>query len=545
MNTYFRNRKPTTDPASRDDFAKDHSSPRCGRFTADSTPTPGAPRPLLQGPPPVFSTPIALSSNPLNFSQTLQPPAFSVSFDASGPSHDSPATPVTSTTDDSDQPAEHLRDLYYHLTPGATAALGDVSHRSPVLGRTLDPLTTHLDISDTHTPVVTQPRAVDQPQKLPALPDPVEQPVGDIAAQDQQAAQLPQGAQPAQNGPPAQVGPPPPALQPNNGGQHPALNNQRAPGKRRTMPFINLTPPTFSGATSENAEKFKKDFESYCAIEDVTGDKQRELFRMLLKGLAANWYSTLDKDTIKDQAKVIEKFEANYITAKNPWVKLQKLSARRLLATEPVEDYIKDVLALCPESDPTAKMNHLMQGLDPADRATLMCQTPRDLDDFCHKLILLRASHAVRNQSTVNSIDNTVNSMENSTQVAAINNTLARIEERLQRPILSDSTFPERRARSQSPPSFRPRRQPLPSRSPTRFYQPSRTTPFTGRCFRCNRTGHMASDCRSRPQYQERYPNNNNFNRSRFPVNRGRSLPNLNRSPFNPRNNSQNRRLNN
>ena len=301
------------------------------------------------------------------------------------------------------------------------------------------------------------------------------------------------------------------------------------------MPSLGIPPPTFSGTPTENAEAFKQDFESYCVVNNIKADRKFDVFKLLLKGLALNWFQNL-KDTEKpDYATAITHFDTAYINTKHPWVKLQKLNARKLLPTESVDDYIRDVLALCPEEDSTSKMNHLLNGLDVNDRATLMCQNPSDLNDLVHKLVLLRASNQVRSQSAVNSI-------EEATNIASISNTLARIEERLQRPLMTDNNSYDRRGRSQSPPAFRPQRQPYPSRSPSRQFYQQQPRPFTGRCFRCNRTGHTANTCRTPPPAANGPPNG--YRQSRFPANRGRQFqPPGNRFP--PRNRSPGRRLNN
>ena len=305
------------------------------------------------------------------------------------------------------------------------------------------------------------------------------------------------------------------------------------------MPSLGLTPPTFSGAPSENADRFQREFESYCIVNNIKADRQLDLFKLLLKGLAQDWLQSLKDDKKKDYATIKTEFNTQYIEPKHPWVNLQKLNARRLQPTESVEDYIKDILALCPDGDSTSKMNHLLTGLDPEDRATLMCQNPTTLDDLVHKMVLLRASHQVRNQSQA-----TVNAIDNATQVAAINNTLARIEERLQCPLLTDDRAFDRRGRSQSPPSFRPRRNSLPSRSPVRYPPPQQSRSFSGRCYRCNRVGHMANNCRSSSAPPQR--SMNNFQRSNYSANRGRGSFgfNNNNNRFSSNNRSYNRRLN-
>lgn len=65
----------------------------------------------------------------------------------------------------------------------------------------------------------------------------------------------------------------------------------------QSVPLSNkITVEPFSGYAHENGQRFLSEFESYCTLQNLTGDKARitAAFHLHLKGPAQVWYNTLD-----------------------------------------------------------------------------------------------------------------------------------------------------------------------------------------------------------------------------------------------------------
>jgi len=61
-----------------------------------------------------------------------------------------------------------------------------------------------------------------------------------------------------------------------------------------------VSPPLFSGDTTEDPAVWLRRFTNYCTYKNFTDAKTRNLFRLILTGSAADWFETVvfDEDCI-------------------------------------------------------------------------------------------------------------------------------------------------------------------------------------------------------------------------------------------------------
>ena len=109
--------------------------------------------------------------------------------------------------------------------------------------------------------------------------------------------------------------------------------------------FINVSPPSFAGRSTDDAFAFVKSFERYIEWKNVTtDDRKRTLFAVLLQDSAAAWYDTIGASEKSSYDNLRSAFNRRYLSTDA----VQHRSARDLFTkkqadAESVDDFVASV----------------------------------------------------------------------------------------------------------------------------------------------------------------------------------------------------------
>jgi Retrotransposon gag protein len=133
--------------------------------------------------------------------------------------------------------------------------------------------------------------------------------------------------------------------------------------------------PSFSGQTSEDAERFLKNIKNITKARDDSVDPQMlEIVRGKLTQSAGVWFDDHESQFTK-WSDFVEAFRNRYFSTTMISTKFEKLKQRKQQYNESVISYYDDVVTLCREIDSrmpdTVIIQHLMTGINPEFRREL------------------------------------------------------------------------------------------------------------------------------------------------------------------------------
>jgi len=128
-----------------------------------------------------------------------------------------------------------------------------------------------------------------------------------------------------------------------------------------------LVPPTFSGASSIDADAWFRRFLNYAEFRRLEGDDRLPLFRLLLVDAAADWVHGLPEETANSFDEVAELFHERFVSnVASKTANVAALWSRRQRDEEPAEDFInatKRLAAKIPIRDEVLVCHAAIQGL--------------------------------------------------------------------------------------------------------------------------------------------------------------------------------------
>lgn len=153
--------------------------------------------------------------------------------------------------------------------------------------------------------------------------------------------------------------------------------------------------PRFTG--KENPNYFILSFR--LATEGLEDAQRHAVFRQSMQGAAYSWYCgmRLSDETTGIEAS-IEDWEARLKAAfgKTQGATLDELEGRKQTESEAPADYVRDILRLCSEVDPSMseamRVRHLQRGLLTKYQREMMLMDPADTTAFQAKLVKLASS---------------------------------------------------------------------------------------------------------------------------------------------------------
>ena len=245
--------------------------------------------------------------------------------------------------------------------------------------------------------------------------------------------------------------------------------------------------PKYNGR--ENPMYFILSFQ--LATERLPESQKMNLFRAALTGAAHIWFCGRKLKDDMDGEEVTcaqweQRLQANF--AKTEDAAQDELEARHQTESESIADYVRDVLRLCNEVDPTMsekkRLRHLQKGLLEKYQHDMLVMDPKDTASFQEKLFKL-STHRPSSAREAPTSDRAL--------LSSLIASLAAQRPAQESPALAaasaaapttDAALAEilKALRGLKGQSRGPRRR-----------------QFDGRCFRCNKPGHVVRDCKQPP----------------------------------------------
>ena len=250
----------------------------------------------------------------------------------------------------------------------------------------------------------------------------------------------------------------------------------------------NLEPNPFYGSAAEDAGDFLARFELYSELNNLAADKKLLTFFLLCRGLAKVWLDGLaDADKQTYQA-LRARFREKFVDNQQRWLKTQELDARVQSDGESAETYISDVLLKGSRLHLTPRelRQCLIRGLKPELKSYVISHNPETLEQVIERINLGEAVGKISHKKE------SVNSLDSDRLAAVLTAAVNQIDSKLdawKRERDGTGTTAIRGANYQSG-----RPQPVQEdrgQHMTGSYKPTGVV-----CWNCQRTGHMARDCR-------------------------------------------------
>ena len=242
-----------------------------------------------------------------------------------------------------------------------------------------------------------------------------------------------------------------------------------------------LMPDYFYGYSTEDPRQFADKFEIYVHLQNIPADRQLDAVRMLLKGPAEVWWSSLADADKANWAAFRVAFLNAFAGDGEQWMLEQQLEDRKQGKDELVEFYINDVIKLAKRlnKDDNDIRQVLIRGLQPGIKSYVIGQNPQGLAQTVEKIKL---GETALNMSKTS--ETTLGSISLSTLIEGIRNVLQNEEENTKSGVASCSAGPGDEGTDVS------------KRHLQRHRDTNYMTQRRPRCFFCNRPGHFKRDCR-------------------------------------------------
>ena len=253
----------------------------------------------------------------------------------------------------------------------------------------------------------------------------------------------------------------------------------------RESKSLTLTHPVkFSGLAEENSHDFIKRLEQYAGYNKIVGEQKAQLFAILLRGLASDWYDTLDGNIKTDYDLLKQSFMQHFQSQSIQFLNQQKLETHRLEEGQSIETYINTVMKMSNNlnlSENEKKMA-LLRGLPAEMKADIIVHNPDNVINTIQKLRLVHESYSMKKQEKKNK-------ESRSYDLASLGAAVANIEKLVQRPSIQSVEKYENKDEIKRSHYAPIRRWGETIQNDRGIYK------FTGNCYYCGRVGHIARYC--------------------------------------------------
>ena len=271
-----------------------------------------------------------------------------------------------------------------------------------------------------------------------------------------------------------------------------------------------LRPPPFKGMTTEDADRWIKNFLSYAEFCNMDNQRKARIFPLMVDGAAEVWYNGLGNEVKTNWHQLEQAYRQKYIAANNlNWLKEQGLFARIQAPGELVETYITDVRQKCDQlqKGEAETRSIILRGLQPTIKAFVIGQQPATLEDLETKAKLAESIEKItpKNPSTdkVNLMQDTYNKT-----IGDLTRSIQGLEEQIKQQNrdvqfmknnMRSQRYSQGRGIAQYPETTKGNFQPFCQRCKKMGHRASncvrRPEASDMICFRCNRRGHLKRDC--------------------------------------------------
>lgn len=142
----------------------------------------------------------------------------------------------------------------------------------------------------------------------------------------------------------------------------------------------NLKPDIFDGNPLADATEWLDAFRRIAKLNNWSSELQLNAFPLYLKGIAHAWFLALPDEKQNDFTALTTAFQERFASGPQDWILSQKLSARKHIKGEPIDDYITDITRLCKRlklSD-VESMRYFIEGLQSDLQAYVSLGRPKN-----------------------------------------------------------------------------------------------------------------------------------------------------------------------
>lgn len=282
----------------------------------------------------------------------------------------------------------------------------------------------------------------------------------------------------------------------------------------RSQILLPLRPKKFSGSTKQRPFRtFLREFETYSFAANYSDEGRKAEFALYLENGPHAYFWSLPKETRETYAKLKKAFIQKYDSVDEQFLLDHELGERRQGVDEPVEVFLDDVMQLCSRLNKTPQehLSLLYRGLTPKIKEFVLLKRPTtvlalELEAKLAQRILKMREVASPKIAAVG-LHESISPLEELTRMVHD----IRLDQATTVAALVEST----RAKDQRPTCFK-------CNKIGHFAAQCRQEPF--RCYTCQQSGHLSKACPNRnsqyayrsgrPNYSQRYtPGNRDSNR--------------------------------
>lgn len=283
-----------------------------------------------------------------------------------------------------------------------------------------------------------------------------------------------------------------------------------------------ITPPKFRGSIEENVEEYLQAFERVAKANGWDQAKRLVILPCYLEGAALKWYENMEQAEADALTWELAKRKMKEAFQSIAWEEQleYKLRMRMQGEEETVESYLQDVLNLCTKLDAgmneRIKIKHVLRGLKPSLLEKVMLMTNENLEGLIANIKKVqtarfmagqRVDHLYTGQEApgVQTVSQPITPSPTSKLESQLENLAAEFSK------LNMRLLGQTQQQKREPPEERRRSEPreyqgAASNNRTggrqQFQRGGRTSDGRVICYKCNRVGHYAINCRSTGQRQ-------------------------------------------
>ena len=147
---------------------------------------------------------------------------------------------------------------------------------------------------------------------------------------------------------------------------------------------VNVVPTPFKGTAVESPIDWLKGFKRFCTFKNLTNERKRDLFALMLQGSSADWYESLpdgDRDTFDNLESAFRSRYDKPTTLR--FREISQMFSRRQSSGESVDDFVVAVQKIGKDSgvDDVMILNAILNGLRPNISIWVNAQQPKSIAD--------------------------------------------------------------------------------------------------------------------------------------------------------------------
>ena len=147
---------------------------------------------------------------------------------------------------------------------------------------------------------------------------------------------------------------------------------------------VNVVPTPFKGTAAESPIDWLKGFKRFCTFKNLSNDRKRDLFALMLQGSSADWYEGLadgDRDSFDNLERAFKSRYDKPTTLR--FREISQMFSRRQSSGESVDDFVVAIQKIGKDNgvDDAMILNAILNGLRPNISIWVNAQQPKSIAD--------------------------------------------------------------------------------------------------------------------------------------------------------------------